>query len=408
MNCGLLGRKLGHSYSPQIHARLGSYRYDLFEKEPDELDGFLKHGDFTGLNVTVPYKKDVIPYLDSLSPRAEKLGAVNTIVRRPDGTLVGHNTDYFGFQTMLQRSGLNVAGKKVLVLGSGGASMPVRAVLNEAGARVTVISRSGENNYSNLHLHADAAVIVNTTPVGMYPNVGKTPLNLDQFPALEGVLDIIFNPARTRLLMDAEKRGVVAMNGLLMLVAQAKESAEWFTASPIDNSIIDRVYTSLRRQMENIILIGMPGCGKSTIGRVLAEKLGRQFVDADQVLVQNAGRTIPEIFAADGEAEFRTLETETLESLGRQSALVIATGGGCVTQPRNYPLLRQNGTIILLNRDVERLPTDGRPLSQATPLDVLYESRRPLYEAFADHQVDNNGNPDDTVEQIIRLWEENA
>ena len=408
MNCGLLGRKLGHSYSPQIHARLGSYRYDLFEKEPDELDGFLKHGDFTGLNVTVPYKKDVIPYLDSLSPRAEKLGAVNTIVRRPDGTLVGHNTDYFGFQTMLQRSGLNVAGKKVLVLGSGGASMPVRAVLNEAGARVTVISRSGENNYSNLHLHADAAVIVNTTPVGMYPNVGKTPLNLDQFPALEGVLDIIFNPARTRLLMDAEKRGVVAMNGLLMLVAQAKESAEWFTASPIDNSIIDRVYTSLRRQMENIILIGMPGCGKSTVGRVLAEKLGRQFVDADQVLVQNAGRTIPEIFAADGEAEFRTLETETLESLGRQSALVIATGGGCVTQPRNYPLLRQNGTIILLNRDVERLPTDGRPLSQANPLDVLYESRRPLYEAFADHQVDSNGNPDDTVEQIIRLWEENA
>lgn len=408
MNCGLLGRKLGHSYSPQIHARLGSYRYDLFEKEPDELDGFLKHGDFTGLNVTVPYKKDVIPYLDSLSPRAEKLGAVNTIVRRPDGTLVGHNTDYFGFQTMLQRSGLNVAGKKVLVLGSGGASMPVRAVLNEAGARVTVISRSGENNYSNLHLHADAAVIVNTTPVGMYPNVGKTPLNLDQFPALEGVLDIIFNPARTRLLMDAEKRGVVAMNGLLMLVAQAKESAEWFTASPIDNSIIDRVYTSLRRQMENIILIGMPGCGKSTVGRVLAEKLGRQFVDADQVLVQNAGRTIPEIFAADGEAEFRTLETETLEILGRQSALVIATGGGCVTQPRNYPLLRQNGTIILLNRDVERLPTDGRPLSQANPLDVMYESRRPLYEAFADHQVDSNGNPDDTVEQIIRLWEENA
>ena len=228
MRCGLLGKKLGHSYSPQIHKYLGNYSYDLFEKSPEELERFLSEGDFTGINVTIPYKKDVLPYCHELSDRAKKLGAVNTLVRRKDGTLIGHNTDYFGFQSMVKRSGLDVYSKKVLVLGSGGASATVVAVLREMKADVIVISRSGENNYANIANHRDASIIVNTTPVGMYPYVGISPVDLGVFPNLEGVLDIIYNPAKTQLLLDAEARGLIVENGLWMLVAQAKESAEWF------------------------------------------------------------------------------------------------------------------------------------------------------------------------------------
>ena len=402
MKCGLLGRKLGHSYSPQIHAQLADYDYVLFEKEPEELENFLRNGDFTGLNVTVPHKKDVIPYLDELTPRAKRLGAVNTIVRQ-DGKLIGHNTDYFGFRTMVCSSGLEVTGKKSLVLGSGGASNTAVAVLEELGAEVYVISRSGANNYGNLHLHADAALIVNTTPVGMYPKVGVSPVDLDLFPKLEGVLDVVYNPARTQILLDAEGRGIAAMNGLLMLVAQAKESAEWFAGTTIADEKITKIHSLLRHQMENIILIGMPGCGKSTIGKLLAEKTGKKFVDADAYLVEKAGRSIPEIFATDGEEGFRALETETLQELGQQSGLVIATGGGCVTQQRNYPLLHQNGTIFWLKRDLDKLPTDGRPLSQTNKLTDMYRIRKPLYEAFADQTIDNDGDPDSTISQILEV-----
>ena len=288
MKCGLLGRKLGHSYSPQIHSHLGQYSYVLFEKEPEDLCDFLRHGDFTGLNVTMPYKKDVIPYLDQLSPAAQKLGAVNTIVRR-DGVLLGHNTDYFGFRSMVAKSGISVKSKKCLVLGSGGASNTVVHVLQELGANVIIISRTGDNNYENLHKHSDAAVIVNTTPVGMYPNTGISPMDIAVFPLLEGALDVVYNPARTRLLLDAEHRGIPAMNGLWMLVAQAKESAEWFTGHPIEDEKIDEIYQILRQQMENIVLIGMPGSGKSTIGKALAEATGKVFADADEKIVELAG-----------------------------------------------------------------------------------------------------------------------
>lgn len=405
MKCGLLGRKLGHSYSPQIHESLGSYSYTLFEKEPEEIEDFLRHGDFTGINVTVPYKKDVIPFLDELTPAAQKMGAVNTIVRR-DGRLIGHNTDCFGFLTMVRRSGLKVDGKKVLVLGSGGASNTAVAVLKDLGAQVVVISRTGKNNYTNLHLHADAAVLVNTTPVGMYPNTDSTPVHLSCFPMLEGVLDVIYNPARTALLQQAENRGIVSMNGLLMLVAQAKEAAEWFSGKKIPDDLIDPIHRKLRRQMENIILIGMPGCGKSTVGRLVAEQCGKTFVDADAVLEARAGRTIPDIFASDGEAGFRALETETLTELGKQSGLVIATGGGCVTMARNYPLLHQNGSIFWLIRDLAKLPAEGRPLSLITKAEDMFRIRKPLYEAFADHDISNNGDPCETVDRILSIWEE--
>lgn len=405
MRCGLLGRKLGHSYSPQIHRQLGNYAYTLFEKEPQELEEFLKSGDFTGLNVTIPYKKDVIPFLDELSPVAKRLGAVNTIVRREDGSLIGHNTDYFGFRYLVNRSGLNVGGKKVLVLGSGGASNTAVAVLQELGANVVIISRSGENHYGNLTLHSDAAVIVNTTPVGMYPNTGVSPLDLGVFPRLEGVLDVVYNPAKPKILLDAEARGLVAMNGLGMLVAQAKQSAEWFTGCPIDDSKITEIHASLRRQMENIVLIGMPGCGKTTIGTLLAQRTGKRFVDADDALEARFRRKITDIIPTDGEAAFREMETETLAELGKQSGLVIATGGGCVTQERNRPLLHQNGTILWLTRSIDKLPTDGRPLSQAGKLSEMFEKRRALYERFADISVSNDGPVEETLAQIMAALE---
>ena len=404
MECGLLGRKLGHSYSPQIHALLGAYSYRLMELEPEAVGPFLKAGAFTGLNVTIPYKKTVIPYLDALSPEAKRLGAVNTILRR-GGKLIGHNTDYFGFRYLVEKSGLHVAGKKALVLGSGGASNTASAVLEELGARVVVISRTGENNYQNLSRHADAAVIVNATPVGMYPNTGISPLDLGQFPELEGVLDAIYNPARTQILLDAERRGLTAVNGLWMLVAQAKESAQWFTGKPISDDVIAPIHRALRQQMENILLVGMPGCGKTTVGQQLAQELGKKFVDADQALEETTGRRITDILPSQGEAAFRALETQTLADLGKQSGLVIATGGGCVTREENYDLLHQNGTVFWLTRELNKLPTQGRPLSR--DLGQMYARREPMYRRFADAAVSNDGSVEQTVREIRRIWEEN-
>lgn len=405
MKSGLLGRKLGHSYSPQIHKYLGSYSYDLFEKEPEEIEDFLRNGNFTGINVTIPYKKDVIPFLDELSPTAVKMGSVNTVVRRSDGSLFGHNTDYFGFTSLVHHSGVSVSGKKVLVLGSGGTSNTAVKALEDLGARVIIISRSGENNYENLHLHQDASVIVNTTPVGMYPKTGFTPIDLTLFPHLEGVLDVIYNPSRTQLLLDAEAMGLLHENGLWMLVAQAKEAAEYFGNQPLSDDLIETVYRKMSGMMQNIVLIGMPGCGKSTVASHLAEKLGREMVDTDQEVEKLAGKTIPQIFAEDGEEAFRTMETEVLSRLGTQSQFIIATGGGCVTKARNYPLMHQNSSIFWLMRDLSQLPTDGRPLSQANRLSDLYETRKALYEAFADYTVDNNGSCEESIRSIISILE---
>jgi len=406
MKSGLLGRKLGHSYSPQIHSFLGSYAYDLFEKEPEEIESFIRNGDYSGINVTIPYKKDVIPFLDELSPQAVKMGSVNTIVRRNDGSLFGHNTDYFGFTSMVHRSGICVSGKKVLVLGSGGTSNTAVKALEDLGANVIIISRSGENNYENLSLHQDAAVIVNTTPVGMYPKTGISPIDLKLFPQLEGVLDVIYNPARTQLLLDAEAMGLPHENGLWMLVAQAKEAAEYFGNKSLPDEIIASVYRKMSAKMQNIVLIGMPGCGKSTVARKLASILGRKAVDADTEIEKMAGKTIPQIFAEDGEAVFRKYETDVLRELGKQSQLIISTGGGCVTQERNYPLLHQNSSIFWLIRDPAVLPTEGRPLSQKTPLEKMFAVRKPMYEAFADYRINNNGSLEETIRQILAHLED--
>lgn len=405
MKSGLLGRKLGHSYSPQIHGYLGSYSYELFEREPEDVEGFLRNGDFTGINVTIPYKKDVIPFLDELSATAVKMGSVNTVVRRTDGTLFGHNTDYFGFTSMVHRSGIQVSGKKVLVLGSGGTSNTAVKALEDLGAQVIIISRSGENTYNNLHLHQDAAVIVNTTPVGMYPNTGVAPIDLNCFPNLEGVLDVIYNPARTQLLMDAEKLGLPHENGLWMLVAQAKEAAEYFGSTLLSDSVIESVYRKMSAKMQNIVLVGMPGCGKTTIAAMLAEQLGRTAIDSDQLIEEMAGKSIPEIFAQDGEDVFRQWETKALAELGKKSQLIISTGGGCVTQQRNYPLLHQNGMIFWLQRELEQLPTNGRPLSKIHKLSDMYALRKPMYKAFSDYTIQNNGTCQETVQQILTIWE---
>ncbi len=402
MKSGLLGRKLGHSYSPQIHAYFGSYPYPLFEKEPEEVETFLRSGDFTGINVTIPYKKTVIPYCTELTEVARRMGAVNTVIRREDGSLLGHNTDYYGFTSMVERSGLQPKGKKAIVLGTGGASNTAVIALRDLGAEVVVISHQ-ENTPENLARHPDTRILVNATPVGMFPQNGETPVALSLFPQLEGVLDMIYNPSRTKLLLEAQARGLITENGLWMLVAQAKEAAQWFTGKSFDDSIMEAIHRALTLQMENIVLIGMPGSGKSHVGRILAQKLNREFADADALVEQLSGRPIPEIFAQAGEEAFRALETQALSLLGKRSGLVIATGGGCVTREENYPLLRQNSTVVWLQRDIRVLPTQGRPLSQQNSLDRLYCRRKPLYEVFSDHTVQNSGTPEAAADAITAL-----
>lgn len=402
---GLLGEKLGHSFSPQIHAMLGDYEYKLFEVAPQDLGAFLEQRDFEGLNVTIPYKKAVMPYLAEISENAQKIGSVNTITVLSDGTLRGENTDYDGFLYLVRRSGIPVAGKKALVLGSGGASLPVIKVLRDLGARAVInISRSGENNYQNISRHFDADLIVNTTPVGMYPNNLVSPLPLDGFHRLSGVLDIVYNPQKTKLVLDAEARGIPAFSGLTMLVAQAKRAAELFLDKKIDDARTDSIYEILSKQMQNMVLIGMPGCGKSTVGKALAKRTGRVFVDADAEIVKAAGRSIPEIFAEDGEPGFRSLETKVLEQICKQSGTVIATGGGAVTVPENYNILRQNSTVIFLNRDLAVLPTEGRPLSQQNPLSELLECRLPLYRQFCDCEIDGNSSVETVVSRIMEVY----
>ena len=402
MRCGLLGKTLGHSYSPQIHAQLGDYSYELFEKQPEELENFLRHGEFDALNVTIPYKKAVLPYCAVLSDAVKAIGSANTLVRQPDGTLFADNTDAFGFSCIADECGVDIAGKKALVFGSGGASVTAQYVLKTRGAReVLVISRSGEHNYENLEKNADAEILVNTTPLGMYPNNGASPVDLTRFPRCEAVLDVVYNPARTALLLQAEALGIPHAGGLLMLVAQAKRASELFTGSAIADTRIGEIYRTLAVQMQNIVLVGMPGCGKSSIGTLLAEKLDRPFLDADAEIEKAAGMPIPDFFKLYGEAAFRDLESRVLAELGKRSGAVIATGGGAVLREENYAALHQNGTIVWLTRDLARLPIDGRPVSQATSLDALFAARKTRYERFADHIIDNNGAPGETVRAIL-------
>lgn len=399
---GLLGGRLSHSWSPEIHACLGGYEYRLFERGEDEIAGFLRSDEFEAINVTIPYKKAVMPCLCEISPEARRIGSVNTITRTADG-LQGDNTDYFGFSYMLDSAGIEVHGKKCLVLGSGGASVTACTVIGDRGGEAVVISRSGENNYNNLGRHIDADVIVNTTPVGMYPDCGIAPLSLAGFRRLSGVVDMIYNPRRTALLFEAERLGIPAAGGLTMLVAQAVKANSLFfgRADEPDKAIIADVTERMRLMKSNIILIGMPGSGKSTAGRALAERLERQFHDTDEEVTRLTGRTPADIIKADGEAAFREAEHEAVRGVGKLSGCVIATGGGVVTYEKNRDPLRQNGIIVFLERSLEKLSISGRPLSAASSVDELYRRRLPLYLSWADCAARCEDDVDITVRNIL-------
>lgn len=401
MEYGLLGETLGHSFSPWIHQALADYDYRLYPTPRGEVEELFRRRGFKGLNVTIPYKQTVIPLCDEVDPRAAAIGAVNTVVNR-NGTLTGYNTDIDGLIYLAKRTGVEMAGKKVVILGSGGTSRTAQAAARELGAaQIVVVSRKGEDNYANLSRHRDAGVLINTSPVGMYPNCGVAPVSLEEFPALAGVLDVIYNPLRTALLMEAEKRGIPASCGLPMLVAQARRAAELFTDSRIDSRRTEEVLAALTRRVENIVLIGMPGCGKSAVGRALARALEKEFVDLDRLIEEEARKPIPRIFAEEGEAAFRDLESRIVRKAGARTGCVLSTGGGVVTRPENYAPLHQNGVIVHIVRPLEKLPTAGRPVSQSTDLHTLWRRREPLYRSFADLTVDNGGPMEETVCKIL-------
>ncbi len=408
MRFGLLGRKLGHSYSPQIHSLLGDYEYPLYEKEPDEIAEFIANGSFDGMNVTIPYKEAVMPYMSGLSDAAKKIGSVNTVTRLPDGTLYGDNTDYYGFSYLLEDAEFDVKGKKVVVLGNGGASKTVVCVCQDKGAReITVISRRSEtDNYENIAKHADADYIINTTPVGMYPNNGESPVDLSLFKSCKGVADLIYNPSKTRLILEAEALGIPAVNGLIMLCAQAIKAAESFTKTEFEKGKTLEILSALEKQMKNIVLVGMPGCGKSTAGKLLAQKLGREFVDTDSLIVENEKMPIPEIFEKHGEEYFRNAEAQAVSEAGKLSSKIIATGGGAILRDDNKANLRQNSVVIFLARDIATLSIDGRPLSQSNNLIEMYRVRQLHYWMVSDLSVEVDSDPEVTVERILKGLEE--
>lgn len=409
---GLIGEKLGHSFSKPIHEALGGYQYELLPLAREELDGFLRAKDFAGLNVTIPYKQAVIPYLDELDARARAIGAVNTIVNRA-GKLTGCNTDYDGFRQTLLRSGIDPAGKTCLILGNGGACRPAKAVLADLGAgEILVASRRPEDagliSYAEAEQRPDVELLVNATPVGMFPEVGNCPIRLDCFPRLKAVVDLIYNPLRTELLLEAEARGIPAVNGLYMLVWQAKAAAERFLdAGEIPTERADAVYADLLNQKRNLVLTGMPMSGKSTIGRMLAARLGKRFVDTDAEIERRAGMTIPQIFERFTEAGFRKREQEVIRDLSLENGLILSTGGGAPMFPENVRNLRRNGWIVFLDRPLERLQVgEGRPLTKS-PEEVaaLFAKREPVYRTACDWSVPNAGTAAEAVERIVTEYD---
>ena len=400
---GLLGRKLNYSYSPEIHAFFGDYAYELIELEPEELDAFFAARDFKGINVTIPYKKDAYRYCDEISEVAKRAGSVNTVIKRSDGTLYGDNTDYYGFSYLLKRSNISMKGKQCLILGTGGASGAVKAALEDAGAlRVLKVSRDGRVNYDNIYTHVDTDVIVNATPVGTYPDCSKSLINMPRFQRVSAVYDLIYNPARTQLMLDAMREYVSCFGGLPMLVAQAAKSSELFTGIRVEDDIIERCIKKIDFDKKNILLIGMPGCGKTTVGAVLAEKLGRELIDLDDEIRVSTGRTPEDIIRKDGEAAFREIETRVLDSVSILSGKVISCGGGVISPKVNRFIMKRNSTVVWIQRDERLLATDGRPLSQIIGTHELYIYRQPLYIESSDYNFRNDTTPEECANKIIR------
>lgn len=395
----LIGKRLDYSYSKVVHNKLG-YDYDLTEVKEEDLASFIRSGRYLGFNVTIPYKKAVIPFLDEISPEAKALGVVNLVMRDGD-KLKGYNMDIRGMEYALKRTGVSLKGKKVLILGSGNTSETAEYLARENGAATIVkISRNGEDNYQNVDKHKDAAYIINTTPVGTFPGNEDGLIDLSSFPALEGVQEVIYNPFKTRLALQAEDRGLPVATGLDMLVGQAAYSAEKFRGVLPPEEEVDRIVKEILREDRNIVLIGMPSCGKTTVGRRLAERLGRAFVDADEEIVKAHG-DIPAIFAKEGEDAFRIYEIEVIAEVSKKHRLVIATGGGAVLKERNRLNLRQNGVVVYLRRDLSALTDTGRPLSQGGRIEALFREREPIYKALAEIVVDNDKGIEDAVQKII-------
>lgn len=410
MRRGLIGEHLGHSYSQRIHETLGGYPYELIEVAPQDLDAWMKNKDFAALNVTIPYKKAVIPYLEELDERARRIGAVNTIVN-DHGRLIGKNTDYYGCRFMLEQAGIEIQDRKVILLGNGGAAQAVQAVLEDLGAAAIVKVKRNPSpetlTYEEAYRdHSGAQVIVNTSPVGMFPAQEGIPVELDRFPQLESVADVIYNPHRTRLIVEAQKRGCRTATGLSMLTAQAAEAIEAFIGKPVAPKSILRMTAELAREKMNLVLIGMPGCGKSTIARKLAKISGRPAVDIDQRIVERIGMPIRDFFAQQGEARFRQIEAEILAEVTLQTGQIIATGGGIVKDWENVRRLRQSGKVYFLDRSLDQLETDpSRPLSSSREaLRQLYDQRIDLYRAACDQQIENNGSADETARRLWQDW----
>ena len=399
---GVLGRVLGHSYTPVIYKELAGLDYRKFEHEPEDLAAWFASDEWEGFNVTIPYKKDAVKFVDELSPIAERLGNINTVTRLADGRLRGDNTDYYGFKVLIESLGLDLAGKKAVVFGgNGGAGSTAVVVLQDMGMQVVIIDRTGDNTYENLDKHADAALAVNCTPVGMFPNCPAAPCTLDAFPALEGLVDIVYNPARTALMMEAEHRGLPNEGGILMLVAQAAQAVERYTGEVIGMDRIIDVTRRLSATEQSIALIGMPGCGKSRIGAQLAIKLGREFVDIDRALEDEMGCTCAEYIEREGEEAFREQETAMLAKTAAQSGLVVSCGGGVVEREGNYELLHQNCNIVMLDRPVDELSKKDRPITARDGIEALAERRLPRYRAWADYTVKVLDCPEHTAEAII-------
>lgn len=408
MKYGLIGEHLTHSYSCEIHAQIADYEYELHELAPSELGGFLTKREFNAINVTIPYKQDVIPYLDGISDTAKRIGAVNTIVNR-GGKLYGDNTDFAGMLALAKHIGVDMKGKKVLILGTGGASKTGHALAEYMGAEsVYYVSRSGKNGSITYEQavseHSDAQVIINATPVGMFPKQGGRPIDISAFPKLEGVLDAIYNPLRTNLILDAQERGIPAEGGLYMLSAQAVHAAAVFKDIPLDESLVDKAFKSVKNDKQNIVLIGMPSSGKTTVGRILAEKCGKELADTDEYIVKKIGMPIADFFAKHGEAEFRKIEKETVAGLASTGGKIIATGGGAVLDAENVRALKQNGVLVFLDRRPENLiATDDRPLaSRRSALEKLYAERYDIYCAAAEVHIDANTTPGAEADAILK------
>ena len=407
MNYGLIGEHLGHSFSKEVHSMLGSYNYEIREIARDNLDFFMKSKKFKAINVTIPYKESVIPYLSYISDEAKAIGSVNTIINK-NGELYGYNTDFYGMSALISHLKLDIKDKKVVILGTGGTSKTAKAVTAHLGAKTIItVSRTpkdSEIGYDELYReHSDADVVINTTPVGMYPNNSQRPILIDKFTNLNGVIDAIYNPIRTNLVLDARKRGIPAEGGLYMLVAQAIKAAELFLDTEFTSEVLDKAYHKILKDKENIALIGMPASGKSTVGKILASEMSRDFRDTDELITLSAKKTIRDIFSEEGEAAFRDLETEAIASVSVQNKMIIATGGGSILREENVDMLKQNSILFFIDRSLDALlPTADRPLSQSRDdLEKRYNERYPIYSAVADVIIDANAQPDEVAKKII-------